>query len=73
MQWREVNMLTVFQYATDRQPDTKAVRPKGLDFDWDVIVFTDGTAVAVKSDWSDDSTDYTPDFEALSPDWMLYT
>lgn len=47
-------------------------QPDGLEADFDCLVFTDGTAIAVRSTYEGPYSEVTPDVSAGDPTWKVY-
>lgn len=73
MKWTECSMFDAILHASDRMPINEAKRPELAAIDEDVVVFTDGTAIACHSDFADNSySEYTPEITAHDPKWRVF-
>lgn len=70
--WKSISFFDAMMFAARRIPATPQIRVDGADIDEDVIVFTDGTALAVRSSWDGPLSEVTPEITATDPKWRVY-
>ena len=70
MKWRACTMREALLFAKKRieAPDCISKPP---DYEASVVTFTDGTAVAVKSEYWNSGSEYTPEDGAEPPKWWI--
>lgn len=67
--WYVCTMAEAIIHATGRKVDREGKRPEGLDYDSAAISFTDGTAIACKSDWAGPCSEVP---HMRDPTWEVY-
>lgn len=70
--WQPLDMIDAIRFATRRVVAPKQERVDGCDFEDCVVVFTDGTALAVRSNWDGPLSEVTPEITATDPKWRVY-
>jgi hypothetical protein len=71
MTWHDCSMIEAIKHATGRVVAENQVRPESLEYCCDCVVFTDGTAIACRSEWRMYGGD-TGDVDADDPAWQVY-
>lgn len=72
MTWTKVSMPEAIIFMQDKKLDySKKHHNNTPDGEASVVYFTDGTAVAVKSDWREPFSIGTPDIDANPPIWWI--
>lgn len=72
MEWSDVSMIEAIRFATGKQVDGEARRPKESFFSSGCVVFTDGTAIECTSEVSGPYSDATPDVDWHEPSWRIF-
>jgi len=67
-QWKEISFREALAYAATRTPSDERVADIYQDA---AVLFTDGTALKVVSEWSGPSSEVTPDTDADPPTFWI--
>lgn len=71
--WRKFDLVSAMEFASRRIVAKPQLRVEGADTDEDIILFTDGTALAVRSNWDGPLSEVTPEVTSMDPVWRVYS
>lgn len=72
--WQQCSMVDALKFSDGREINSNyCLSMDRPDAQAEVVIFTDGSAVACKSKWNGPYSEETPDIDAAPPIWWIGT